>query len=176
MVQAVDVLAAQGEDTVVLTTGGRTERAAMRLLPDLPDVCFIEVGDFTGAALHETVSRGVPHVVFVGMAGKLTKLAAGIFMTHYTRSKVDTELLAEITAAAGGDDAVVAEIGAATTARRAFELWREHGLDAAADEVCRRVEVNIERFAGDAVRARVVMVDFDTLDPVAAGPQWRAAA
>ena len=31
-----DVMAAQGERTLVLATGGRTEKAAMRLLPDLP--------------------------------------------------------------------------------------------------------------------------------------------
>ena len=49
--QAVQVAAAQGERTVVLCTGGRTETGAMALLPDLPEVCFVEVGDFTGAAL-----------------------------------------------------------------------------------------------------------------------------
>ena len=86
--QAISVLAAQGEDTVVLCTGGRTEKGAMRLLPDLPEVCFVEVGDFTGAALRRAVEHGLTRVVFVGMAGKLTKLAAGVLMTHYTRSKV----------------------------------------------------------------------------------------
>ena len=44
-------MAAQGEQTLVLCTGGRTETGAMALLPDLPEVCFVEVGDFTGAAL-----------------------------------------------------------------------------------------------------------------------------
>ena len=32
------------------------------------------------------------------MAGKISKLAAGVMMTHWTRSKVDNDLLAEITA------------------------------------------------------------------------------
>src|SRR6266498_1626252 len=41
--QAIDVIAAEGLDTVVLSTGGRTERAAMRLHPDLDEVCFVEV-------------------------------------------------------------------------------------------------------------------------------------
>jgi cobalt-precorrin-5B (C1)-methyltransferase len=36
------------------------------------------------------------------MAGKLAKLAAGIMMTHWTRSKVDNDLLARITAEAAG--------------------------------------------------------------------------
>ena len=34
--------------------------------------------------------------VFVGMVGKITKLAAGVMMTHFHRSKVDTDLLAEV--------------------------------------------------------------------------------
>ena len=33
-------------------------------------------------------------VVFVGMAGKIAKLAAGVMMTHFHRSKVDGEVLA----------------------------------------------------------------------------------
>lgn len=86
--QAVSVLAAQGERTVVLCTGGRTERGAMALLPDVEQVCFVEVGDFTGAAIRRACAVGVERVVFVGMAGKLAKLSAGILMTHYTRSKI----------------------------------------------------------------------------------------
>src|SRR5215471_18680907 len=97
-------MAAQGERTVVLCTGGRTERGAMRLLPDLPEVCFVEVGDFTGAALRRAVEHRLTRVVFVGMAGKLTKLASGVLMTHYTRSKVSLGLLGEITLAAGGGE------------------------------------------------------------------------
>ena len=102
--QAVSVLAAQGQQTVVLCTGGRTEKAAMALRPDLPEVCFVEVGDFTGAALRRATAAGVDQVIFVGMAGKLAKLAAGVLMTHYTRSKVDLGLLGEVTEAAGGAD------------------------------------------------------------------------
>jgi cobalt-precorrin-5B (C1)-methyltransferase len=174
VVQAVDVLAAQGLDTLVLTTGGRTERAAMRLLPGLPEVCFVEVGDFTGAALRRAVAAGVPHVAFVGMAGKLTKLAAGVLMTHWTRSKVDTALLAQVTAEAGGDHAVIERVRGANSARHAYELWREHGLDRAPSIVCARVQDTLERFTGGRVRARVAMVDFDTLEAVGYSPGWAA--
>ena len=106
--QAISVLAAQGEDTVVLCTGGRTEKGAMKLLPQLPEVCFVEVGDFTGAALRKAAEHHLSQVVFAGMAGKLTKLAAGVLMTHYTRSKVDLALLADITRAAGGPEDLAA--------------------------------------------------------------------
>lgn len=163
VVQAVSVAAAQGERQVVLCTGGRTEAAAMRLhretlRHDLPDVCFIEVGDFTGAALREAADRGMTHVSFVGMTGKLTKLASGVLMTHWTKSKVDNELLAAITATVGGDPEPVRTVN---TARHAYELWEASGLlEAAGAELCRRVQDVLVRFTDGALTADVAMVDF----------------
>ncbi|MDQ1710320.1 MAG: cobalt-precorrin-5B (C1)-methyltransferase [Frankiaceae bacterium] len=176
VLQAIAVMAAQGEDTLVLSTGGRTERAAIRLLPDLPEVCFVEVGDFTGAAIREAVDRGLHNVVFVGMAGKLAKLAAGILMTHYTRSKVDTALLARITEDAGGDAATVSAAAAANTARHAYEIWTGAGLlPRAGDLLCQRVRDVIERFSAGRLTAEVVLVDFTELDVRGAtSDRWRA--
>jgi cobalt-precorrin-5B (C1)-methyltransferase len=166
--QAVDVIAAQGGDTFVLTTGGRTESAAMRLRPDLDDVCFIEVGDFTGYALKRGVRRGLRRCLFVGMAGKLAKLAAGVMMTHWTRSKVDTGLLACLTADAGGDPGLVESVAAANTARHAYELWTGGGLvvpGGACDRLCEQVARNLHRFAGGVLDVEVVLIDFTTFAP-----------
>ncbi len=173
--QAISVLAAQGENTVVLCTGGRTEQGAMRLLPDLPEVCFVEVGDFTGAAIRRAVEHRVSRVVFVGMVGKLTKLADGVLMTHYTRSKVSLGLLSDITLAAGGTTELAGQVSAANTARHAAELWEAAGLlPAAGRELCERTAKVLARFAAEAAAAaeaatggpeaapavRVIMVDF----------------
>jgi cobalt-precorrin-5B (C1)-methyltransferase len=167
--QAVRVAAAQGETTVVLCTGGRTEKGAIALLPERPDVCFVEVGDFTGAALRVAVECGVTRVVFVGMVGKLTKLAAGVLMTHYTRSTVDTGLLGRLTVAVGGTPALAAEVDAANTARHAYELWEGAGLlRAAGDALCAGVRDVLVRFAGGRVGADVAMVDFTGRTVVAA--------
>jgi cobalt-precorrin-5B (C1)-methyltransferase len=175
--QAVGVMAAQKVPTLVLATGGRTERAAMRLLPYLPPVAFVEVGDFTGAALRRAVEHRLTGVVFVGMIGKLTKLASGILMTHYTRSKVDTDLLAEITAAHGGGPEDIAEIRSASTARRAYEIWEVGGLlRACGDDVCARVADTLHRFSaevGQVLATRAAMVDFTGQRVVAATePEW----
>jgi len=170
--QAISVLAAQGETTVVLCTGGRTEQAAMTLLPGLPEVCFIEVGDFTGAALRRAVSCGVRRVVFVGMAGKLAKLAGGVLMTHYTRSKVPHELLAEITRVAGGAPDLAAQVEAANSARHAAELWAGAGLlPAAGTELCRRVAGVLARFSAETAAAPdPAAPDFAAPGPTVPGP------
>ncbi len=168
--QAISVMGAQGHDTLVLSTGGLTEKAAMRLLPDLEEVCFVEVGDFTGYALKGAVKNGLEMVFFVGMVGKLTKLAAGVMMTHWTRSKVDNELLAEITEKAGGSTRLVEEVQSANTARHAYELWREAGLEEAPHLLCALAAKNLKEYAEGKLEAHVIMVDFDTLDPVGASP------
>ncbi|HEX4432993.1 MAG TPA: cobalt-precorrin-5B (C(1))-methyltransferase [Frankiaceae bacterium] len=160
VMQAVDVLAAQGETTVVLATGGRTEKAAMVLYPDLAEGCFVEVGDFTGAALRRAREGGLTRVIFVGMVGKLTKLAAGVLMTHYTRSAVDRELLADITRECGADEVLIESVAGANTARHAYEIWESAGLlKPAGDLLCRRVREVLERFTEGALAASVVMVD-----------------
>jgi cobalt-precorrin-5B (C1)-methyltransferase len=170
VVQAVNVMGAQGHETFVLSTGGLTERAAMRLLPDLEEVCFIEVGDFTGQAIKQAVKNGLKRGFFVGMAGKLAKLAAGVMMTHWTRSKVDNELLAEITREAGGSPGLIEEVKGANTARHAYELWRDAGLEKAPYLLCERVAENLREYAEGGLEMHAIMVDFDTLEPVGASP------
>ena len=168
--QAVNVIGAQGYNTLVLSTGGLTEKAAMRLLPDLEEVCFIEVGDFTGHALKGAIKNNVERVFFVGMVGKLTKLAAGIMMTHWTRSKVDNYLLADITAKTGGDPELVEEIKTANTARHAYELWQDAKLEKAPHLLCTLAAENLKEYVEGKLDVYVIMVDFDTLEPVGASP------
>src|ERR687883_356251 len=147
VVQAMDVMGAQGHKTFVLSTGGLTEKAAMRLLPDLEEVNFVEVGDFTGQAIKKAVENGLEICFFVGMAGKISKLAAGVMMTHWTRSKVDNDLLAEITLEAGGSTNLVEEVKGANTARHAYELWRSAHLDRAANFLCEQAAEILAEYA-----------------------------
>jgi cobalt-precorrin-5B (C1)-methyltransferase len=171
VVQAVQVMSAQGLDTLVLCTGGRTEKGAMDLLPALPDTCFVEVGDFTGAALRKAVEMGIHHVVFVGMVGKLTKLAGGVLMTHYTRSKVPLDVLAAF------DEGTAPLVAQANTARHAYEIWEQAGvLRAAGDKLCAQVKDVLQRFTEGTMDAEVAMVDFTGRRVVSATrPEWVAA-
>jgi cobalt-precorrin-5B (C1)-methyltransferase len=112
------------------------------------------------------------------MAGKLAKLGAGVMMTHWTRSRVDPDLLACLTADAGGDPDLVAAVGRAHTARRAYELWAAAGLAEPCDLLCERVAANLSRFCDGRLDLEVVMVDFESLAPVgrARAPRCGAGA
>jgi len=169
VVQQIDVAVAQSLDHVVLSTGGRTDAAAQRLLPDLPVMCFVEVGDFTGIALRRAAAGGAKEVTFVGMAGNITKLAAGVLMTHYRRSKVDGELLAEVALACGAPAAVVESATATATARHFAETCMASGHTEALVELCRRAALVCSSYVRGALRVEVIMVDFDGEEVIARG-------
>ncbi|MGH9210817.1 MAG: cobalt-precorrin-5B (C(1))-methyltransferase [Acidimicrobiales bacterium] len=169
VVQQVDVAAAQGQRHIVLSTGSRSDRAAQQLLPELEPVCFVEVGDFTGIALRRAAGAGVEHVTWVGMAGKITKLAAGVLMTHYRRSKVDGVLLAEVAEAVRAPAAVVEAATATATARHYAEVCLAHDCPEPLAELCRRAARACEAHVDGTLAVEVVMVDFEGRDMIARG-------
>jgi cobalt-precorrin-5B (C1)-methyltransferase len=161
VVQQIDVAAAQGHDGVVLATGSRSEVFALRTWPEIPPVCVVEVGDFTGIALRHAAGARMQRAVFVGMAGKITKLAAGVMMTHFHRSKVDTDLLAEVARASGAPAGIVAAAGETATARHFFEVCTAAGVVEPLQELCRRAAANCRAHVDGALDVAVHMVDFD---------------
>jgi cobalt-precorrin-5B (C1)-methyltransferase len=169
VVQQVGVAAAQGSDHVVLSTGGRTDAAAQLLFPELSAVCFVEVGDFTGIALRRAAATGVRRVTFVGMAGKIAKLAAGVLMTHYRRSKVDVDLLAEVARQWGAPGEVVTAAAETATARHFAEACMATGTLEPLAELCRRAAAACRAFTAGAVEVEVVMVDFEGATVLARG-------
>src|SRR5205085_3337206 len=109
------------------------------------------VGDFTGIALRRAAAAGIATVTWVGMVGKITKLAAGVMMTHFRRTKVDTRLLAEVAREAGAPDAVVAAATHTNTARHFYEVCLEHEAIEPLRLLCRRAAANCRAHVDDAL-------------------------
>ena len=128
VVQAVDVATRQGQTSVVFTTGGRTEKFAMRQLPDLDESCFVQMGDFVKAAFSSANKHKLPSVYVGAMVGKLTKMCQGLAVTHAWKAEVDRDILADSAREVGAPDDLVEEIRAAETARFAAERLANLGL------------------------------------------------
>ncbi|MEF8718824.1 MAG: cobalt-precorrin-5B (C(1))-methyltransferase [Candidatus Accumulibacter necessarius] len=128
VVQAVDVAAKQGQTSVVFTTGGRSEKFAMRQLPTLDEACFVQMGDFVKAAFATAVKRRIREVYVGAMVGKLTKMCQGLAVTHAWRAEIDRDILADAAHSVGAPGALVEEIRAAETARFAAEKLSRLGL------------------------------------------------
>ncbi|MEM7272255.1 MAG: cobalt-precorrin-5B (C(1))-methyltransferase [Actinomycetota bacterium] len=169
VVQQIDVAAAQGLDTVVLATGSRSDDWAQLAWPDLPPVAFVEVGDFTGIALRRAAGDGIAAVRFVGMAGKIAKLAAGVMMTHFHRSKVDTELLAAVAREVEASEAVVAAATATNTARHFAEVCLAERETAPLSLLCAMAADRCRAHAAGELEVEVTMVDFAGTEAIANG-------
>jgi cobalt-precorrin-5B (C1)-methyltransferase len=172
--QAIDVAAANGQRHVVLSTGGRSEQFAQRLI-DLPEVAFVEMGEFTGRALERCVERGVEAATLAGMIGKMSKIALGHFMTHVAGNQVDLEFLAEVAHECGATRAVVDEIRAGNSARHFQEIALREGLGRVFGRLCEMVCERSDALVGGKLAVECILFDFDATILGRAGPTRRAA-
>ncbi len=162
VVQGVDVAARQGLDTVVLTTGGRTEKFTIKELSQLQSACFVQMGDFLGPALDAAKENGIRHIIIGGMVGKLTKIAQGEIITHARRNPVNTQLLADIASEIGAEKSVCDEISQGETARYAGERMEELGLSKVFYEaLSKRVVNTLKSRYPDKFDYTIMMCDFD---------------
>jgi cobalt-precorrin-5B (C1)-methyltransferase len=161
VLQAIDVAAANGQQHLVLSTGGRSEKYSMRQLPELLELAFVEMGEFTGAALERCVEQGCQRVTLAGMVGKFSKLAQGHFMTHVAGNQVDLRFLAALAAESGASDAVQDEIRAANTARHFQEIALDHGLGCVFDRLAEKVRTRSLDLVEHQLRVECLLFDFD---------------
>jgi cobalt-precorrin-5B (C1)-methyltransferase len=161
VIQAIDVAVKQGLAHLVLTTGGKSETYAMRMLPELAPEAFIQMGDFVGVAVKHCARRGVGLATIVGMIGKLSKMADGKMQTHAAGSEVNTDLLASLAAELGAGDDLCGRIRQANTARHVLEMCKAEGFPGITSLICRKLVEYAKQHAGGALEVEACLVDFD---------------
>ncbi|BAM00431.1 MULTISPECIES: cobalt-precorrin-5B (C(1))-methyltransferase [Caldilinea] len=164
VVQAVEMAATNHVERVVLATGGRSERFAMQLFPELPEIAFVELSVFTGDALKTCVAMGVRSVVFVGMIGKMIKTAQGHMQTHVAGNQVDFAFLARVCQEAGAPEALVEAVAGANTGRHFLELCLDAGFLAPLQriaELALEACLDFVRKQGGGLEMETILIDFD---------------
>jgi cobalt-precorrin-5B (C1)-methyltransferase len=158
--QGVDVAVANGQREIALSTGGRSERFAQSVL-SLPEIAFVEMGEFTGHALRRCVRKGVSRAYVCGMIGKLSKVAQGHFMTHVAGNSVDTAYLASLAAEAGAGPALQTRMAAANTAREVQELALAEHLGSFFERVASATASSCATLVRGAIDVECLLFDFD---------------
>jgi cobalt-precorrin-5B (C1)-methyltransferase len=164
VVQAVKLATYHSLERVVLATGARSEQYAMRLFPELPEVAFVEVSIFTGAALRTCAAHGVREAALVAMISRVVKTAQGRMVTHVAGNPVDIAFLAQVCRDAGSSDELVAAVARANTARHFLELCQERGDMAPVErlmDLALAQSLAYARRSGGAMAIELVLVDFD---------------
>ena len=158
--QNLDVAIAMGNDTVVLTTGGRSEDFAKKII-DLPEHCFVQMGDFSGYTMQQCGKKKIKKAYVVGFIGKLAKMAAGVKQTHVKGSKVNMNFLAELASKVNADNRVIKEIKKANTARHVSEIIQENNIDGFFELICSKVYKHMRKYNEGKVPIDIILFDFE---------------
>jgi cobalt-precorrin-5B (C1)-methyltransferase len=118
--RGIDVARAEGLRHLAGATGSTSE-AAVQALHGLPETALIDMGDFVGGMLKYLRAHPVPDVTVAGGVAKMSKLGQGLLDLHSRRGEVDLGWLASLAPAVAG----------ANTAKHAFDLARDAGVDLA---------------------------------------------
>lgn len=158
--QNLDVSIAMGNDTVILTTGGRSEDFAKKIV-DLPEHCFVQMGDFSGYTIQQCGKKNIKKAYVVGFIGKLAKMAAGVKQTHVKGSKVDMNFLAGLAKKVNADKKIIDSIKKANTARHVSEIIQENNVDGFFDLICAEVYRHMRKHSEEKVPIDVILFDFE---------------
>lgn len=157
----ISVAAAGGADTLVFTTGRRTERFAMEKFNEFKSETFIQTGDFFKAALEKAVLYSkIKAVIYTIFFGKALKMALGYEHTHAAKSDLTLTRLAQWAYQITGDRELESRIAYANTARHAFSfIYPEHPELLA--HVGKKAGEAAKLFSGGKLMIRIIILDFE---------------
>lgn len=160
--QSIDVSKAMGSDTVILTTGGRSEDYARAIYgSSIADHAYIQIGDFIGFGIKQCATKEIKKAYVVGFIGKLTKMAMGIKQTHVKGSHVDMNFLSDLAGECGANSELVMQIKGANTARHVSELIDKSGLNSFYDNLCKAVHIHLTKHSQSQLKIKIILLDFD---------------
>ncbi|MBI5698376.1 MAG: cobalt-precorrin-5B (C(1))-methyltransferase [Thaumarchaeota archaeon] len=158
--QSLDVTLAMNGDTVVLTTGGRSEEFSRKEI-DLPDHCFVQMGDFAGYTIQQCAKKSIKKAYIAGFIGKMTKIAMGVKQTHVKGSKVDMDFLVKIAQKCNASKETLDQIKNANTARHVQEIVTKSKVDGFFSAICQESHKQMQAHSENKVEIRVILFDFD---------------
>lgn len=160
--QSLDVSIAMGIETVVLTTGGRSEDFSKVFFGNTaPEHAYIQIGDFIGYSIRQCLNKNIRKVVVAGFIGKLTKMAMGVKQTHVRGSRVSMEFMASIASECNASAATIEKIRMANTARHVSEIVDANGIKGFHDAICKKICDRLGEYSNGRIEIRVIMFEFD---------------
>ncbi len=157
---ALSVAAASQGDTVVFTTGRRSERFAQQYLPELREERFVQIGDYFRFAMETAAEKAFASVCITVFFGKALKMAQGIPHTHAAKSTLVLDRLAEWTRTSTANDRLADKVRDANTARQAFNLLAPLNRSVI-QMVGDRIVEAATAFAGGRLGVRSIIFDYN---------------
>jgi cobalt-precorrin-5B (C1)-methyltransferase len=143
----LDVALAEGYRELVFVPGNIGEKLAKELL-DVEDDQIIQMGNLVGFMLKEASKCGLTRLILMGHAGKMVKIAGGIFQTEHRLADGRREIITTHTGLMGGNKQVLEEVYHSNTTEDMLEiLEREEMVEKVFNSIARAIqELCQERF------------------------------
>lgn len=154
----IGVARAGGYQRLALCSGYLGERLC-RDAWGFSETAIIRVGDFVGFALEECLKKGVSEVLVVGHIGKLAKVAAGLFNTHYKYGDARMETIAASAALCGARPEVVQELLSQDSAEATVAIIERERLEAAFDRIAERTTQRLNQLTGNRLKIECLILD-----------------
>ena len=158
---ALSVARSSGSPTVVLSTGGKSERLAKQILPHLPEEAFVQIADFFAFSVRQAAREGFASIVHSVFFGKAVKMAQGHAYTHAHKVDLDLAPLSRTAGEHGYDEEFRRKLEAANTARHALELLREQRDTAVIRAIARQAAHRSARLTENRLTVRLLLFDYD---------------
>jgi len=158
---SISVAAAKNMDTLVFTTGRRSERYAMAEFENFGEEAFIQTGDFFKASLDMALLHPkIKTIIYTIFFGKAVKMALGFEHTHAAKSELTLKKLSGWAKKITGNLALENQIQKANTARHAFSyIYPE--FPKLISHVGEKIIKNAQKFSDHTLEIRVVILDFN---------------
>lgn len=139
---------AEGKKAIVVTPGNYGHAYATKEL-GLPEKADVTCSNYIGETIDLAVAMGVEELLLIGNAGKLIKLAAGIFQTHSKIADARMETIGVYAAMAGATQDIVTEIMDCVMTDAAFAiLKKERLLESVMEKILCAIERHVTKRAG----------------------------
>ncbi|AGO60345.1 cobalt-precorrin-5B (C(1))-methyltransferase [Ferroplasma acidarmanus] len=156
IVLGIRVASRMDMDTLVFSTGGRSDTAVHKIFPDFKEEQFIEIGDFLGFSVKRAVDTGIRNLVIAGMPGKISKLADNNMDLHSSKSSVNFDFLASIGKKIGYPDEIISRIRHANTVLNVMEIINYDSIFL--DTLKERSIENINKITGNKIKVDIEII------------------
>ncbi len=150
----IDVAVAEGFKELVYVPGNIGERIAKEIL-DVEEDRIIQMGNFVGFMLEKAQEKGVSKITILGHAGKITKIAAGIFDTKNSVADGRREIMAAYCGLLGAQKELIEDIFESKTTEDMIDILDKENMT-----------LDIFSKIGNAVKEKCqerVDIDFDVI-------------
>ncbi len=172
----------------VFTPGRFSSSAALKILGNLPEECFIEIGDFVSYSMRKAAGCGMKKVILAGQFGKIVKVSLGIRNTNAKYHPLSVEGLSELVTrvlkgsrgigkrtetgvTAGLVNSLAEKIRGSNTSREVFGHIESLGRGGVPFEasipgiiingVLKEAKKNLTSMAGEAVDIGVILISYE---------------